>query len=856
MRLSPAWLRVARAAGLTRVLAPPHLRRHSPRATHDDAGDRAPAREDAPTPDPSGSGAQDSKWKPRRARGEPPLAHEGAGKRGEPSGTSSGAGRHSDRRRQGRFTAAAQSTGSRRNTPSRPPNFNGAGASSAGGPSGGGSRCAGPEPSTSSRRHPNDSNTRGPHSVPPKQHTEKSGGHAGRAAGSASSSPATSGQGSRGQPRGQPAGRGRGNGRGGSGGRGSSAPATPRGGTHVLSAIRACTDLSQLLQLVERDAAAWGRSGNAYALVSALNQAAAKLGTTSPADAALRHRIFDGVATALVPLAPSLTDAAGCTIPLHACAKAGYWGGGLAAALLQRLARDGGAVLATGSGQNLSNMWWAMSEALGSPEGRAVLAQLDLDQLLRATEASLLGMKDLGSQVCANMLLACARFKARDVDRLAQHLTARLVEVEAEAKCQEVANALYALGELAELSGRQPDLEELLGILGVVGSRLWEPEEARRDGFTAQALSNMLLACSKLGCVGTAQDLAAECARRRFARFSPQAFANSVWALAKMGFDDQAWYGEAVAAAEQPGTLRGAVPQDWSNLWYALAVVAHSPTSSRLLERTAEAAGVLRKGATPQACANLLWALANLRQYDERLVDALAGRLRELLGQDPKQLSGQHLCNSLWALAVMGTGALSRHSDMAEGLLHEAARRWNTHGLDAFNQGELTQLWQAQLELAHLGDGELEGILEAAGDGLLPTALAAAEEQAAEWASQSETEQQVIAALKQLSRRLGPDTTFRLYGGYVVPGLGRVTDAAVELAGGRCVAVEVDGPSHFFANCAGDATAVDGPTALRNRQLGRVFGEVLSMPWWQWAAMRDASAQQELLRRRLRVEVY
>ncbi|KAG2497824.1 hypothetical protein HYH03_004094 [Edaphochlamys debaryana] len=656
-------------------------------------------------------------------------------------------------------------------------------------------------------------------------------------------------------------------------------------GPNPIPLIKACRDLGELEALVEAEAGAWSREGHIKAFNTALNLA----GKLPAPDTATRHRVFSTLVAAYLPLLGGLPDAAGCTIPLHACAKAGYWGGGLAAALLQRLSRDRGALLGTANGQNHSNLWWSLSEARDSAEGRQVLSSIDLPRLLEASAALLLHMP-LNSEDCSNTLIACARLQWSN-ESLTHHLTARLVQLGAEAASQALANSLYALGELAKDAGHTPRPRDLQGLAGPVAIRLSQDAAA----FKPQELSKMLLGCAKLDYAapsllrplvaaaaraaprmkpqhlanalyslallqpsvsahgGAVEALAQECKRRCFSGFNPQNMANAAWALATMRYPDQGWYAAAAEAAGRSGMMQGAIPQNWSNLWYALALVRHQPASeSRLLERTAEAAGVLRQGAEPQHCANLLWALANLRLYDERLVDALAWRLGELLGQDPKQLTGQHLWNSLWALAVMGPDVLSGHSGLVEGLLREVERRWAAEGGGAFVDDGLTQLWYVQLELAHAGGGELQGIL-GAGDGrqgsLLSSAKAAAEKAATEETRESPFELQVASALQRLAERLGPGTLVSVQRGCVVPGLGRAADVVVELAGGRRVAVEVDGPSHFFANRPRDPTAVDGPTELHNRQLGRArsIAKVLSVPYWEWDGCKTAAEQEELL---------
>ncbi|KAG2497939.1 hypothetical protein HYH03_004201 [Edaphochlamys debaryana] len=658
----------------------------------------------------------------------------------------------------------------------------------------------------------------------------------------------------------------------------------------MVAEVKACRDLGALEALVVVEVEGWSRASNNICINTALSQAA-RLGADPRADTARCHRIFDLLGAALVPLAPHISSATSCTIPLNACAKAGYWRGGLAVALLQRLSEDGGALLAAGREQDLTDLWWVLPSA--PPEVRSCI---DLGGLLEVSTEAVLETPLHRSGNCSKLLVACSRLQLSGVDRLAHRLTERVAQRGLWADCYEVANTLYALGKLAEGVGHTPRPEDLQGLAREVVARLSAGPDSR-DVFNPQHLSNMLYACAMLGCTdsdlilslsaaagraaggmkpqelanslyslallqpsisahgGAAEALAEECTRHQFAAFKPQELTISAWALAKLGYRyaSQGWYAALVAATERRGAMRGAKTQEWSNLWYALALVRHRPASGRLLQLTAEAAALLRQGAKPQECANLLWALANLRLYDERLVGALTGRLGQLLTQDPDQIKTQELCNSLWALAVMGPDVLSRHSGLVEGLLREAVRRWEAKGDRAFIKEELSQLWQAQLELEAMGGGELQSILragEGGGGSLLSRARVVAAGQAVEGNCPSTAEDQLASALQRLQEQLGPLGAIRaVRPGFEVEGLGRVADVVVELAEGRRVAVEFDGPHHYFANSRRDAHAVDGPTALRNRQLERGFGRgsVLSMPGWQWQEARGEAERRSYL---------
>ena len=68
-------------------------------------------------------------------------------------------------------------------------------------------------------------------------------------------------------------------------------------------------------------------------------------------------------------------------------------------------------------------------------------------------------------------------------------------------------------------------------------------------------------------------------------------------------------------------------------------------------------------------------------------------------------------------------------------------------------------------------------------------------------------------------------------------------DAVVLHHGGRKVAIEVDGPSHF---CGRTPT---GATALKRRQLRAAGWTLLPVPYWEWDALGSSEvAKQEYLR--------
>ncbi|PNH03574.1 hypothetical protein TSOC_010352 [Tetrabaena socialis] len=593
--------------------------------------------------------------------------------------------------------------------------------------------------------------------------------------------------------------------------------------------------------MVQEGAAAWSEARNVSRICAAFNRAG-KL--CSPADqhatgpdpqqAALLHHTLATLAAAYLPLVPRLPVAKLCVVPLWACAKAGYWHGGLAAALLQRLAQDDGAVLRKANDQDHANLWWSLSAA---PEHVVTAAQTD-EVLLASADCLLrMGAADIGPQACSNILLAAARL-AYAHPKLLLHLAAVAGQAAGRFNEQDLANSLWALAELG-------------------WRRSWDP------GFAPPL------------------QLAAECKAQRFAGFKPQELSNSVWALAKMGYEgDQEWFAAAAAAAGRPGAMAGATAQNWCNLWYGLALVRHRPGDA-FLDSSVEAFGELHARAEGRECASLLWSLATLGvPYNPPLVGALLERLAGLLPQ-AGAVCGQELANSLWALAVMGPAALSRHRRPVEALLRGLVRRWDDAGPAMIRNGSagkppareelawLTQLWQVQQELMELEGGRtklssiIAGAQCAGPQGCLLGALTRA---AAAWRlaadpPTSDLQQLVLSALGRLQQRLareqlqqpgsGPPIV-SVSGEEQVEGMVGRVDVVVELAGGRRVAVEVDGPWHFLANEPYKHVRA-GPTQLRDRQLRRAFGaaNVMSVSYLDLRALRGEAWREERYLQRL-----
>ena len=216
---------------------------------------------------------------------------------------------------------------------------------------------------------------------------------------------------------------------------------------------------------------------------------------------------------------------------------------------------------------------------------------------------------------------------------------------------------------------------------------------------------------------------------------------------------------------------------------------------------------------TPQNLANTAWAYATAGHAAPALLDAIAEEaarrgLREFNEQDLANTAGRTL-----------RPTAPRRRSLAATPLRSAARRSAGSAPDALCQLHQWQLWQEERGAAWPP---------------LPPELAQRCRDAfcQEEGAPSRLQRDVAASLRALG--LAPREEERTPQGYSL-------DAVVS-HGGREVAVEVDGPSHF---CGRTPT---GATALKRRQLRAAGWALLPVPYWEWNALGSEAAKQAYLR--------
>ena len=586
------------------------------------------------------------------------------------------------------------------------------------------------------------------------------------------------------------------------------------------------------------------------------------------ATAVARNSIIGALAPAYLPLVPRIRDAKNCSIPLLALGKAGVAGGGggteaqLAAALLERLVDP--EVLVDAQPQVLSNAMYALGKLKQDQQQRGGSGWDPTSsprlQILAAAVAHRLRVAvghGFTAQGISNSLCACAKLGYRITAELLLPLAEAIASFSVSMQPHELATSLWAL---KALGCKGPDYRAAVEALcGEALQRLRTPKLAA--AFTPQDLSTILLALEGLQLGGKQAELvaavAAEDVRRGFAGYGAQNVGNSAWALAKMGLgvgpeaptEQRQWVSAAVDAAMRPGVMARATPQAWANLLYALALTRHQPPPGLL---DAGAGESMQRG-NGQDCANTLWALAVLQLRHAGLEAAVVGRLGELLQHDSQALNQQDISSSLWAMAVLGGTSFPGMQQLAIELARDAAIRWE--GFTAV--AGLTQLWQAQRELG----GEVAAALGGSPGLQAAMAAAVAAERAADVKPPPDNQKQLLAALRRLEQQ-GLITTTEgpsiqsLQTGVILPGILAPVAAVVGLSDGQQAAVELVGLKRYLYNRKQpqDPADVDGGTAMRIRQLRRAFGEgggVLVLPYWEWAGLKSPEEQEAYLLHRL-----
>jgi len=477
----------------------------------------------------------------------------------------------------------------------------------------------------------------------------------------------------------------------------------------------------------------------------------------------------------------------------------------------------------------------------------------------------------LQEQAVANIVHAMSKMSAAGklatddagVQNTLAALEQRLALVASSMEPQGVSNTVYGFA----LLGRMPGAKARAALEVAVVRVALDPD------MVPQAVSNTLWALATLGWEpGVEARAALEAAVVRVAPdpdMVPQAVSNTLWALATLGWEPGA---EARAALEAAlvrlGPLMNA--QEAANTTWSFATLGLMPGAEA---SAALQAAVLRVGPlmNAQEAANTTWSFATLGLMPGTEAWAALEAAVVRVGPD---MNAQAVANIAWSFATLGlmpgaeafatldAAGVRVARDMTPqavantlfGLLTLAATRgaplpacypalWQAAcGFDSNSFGVvgLRALFQAHLIHTELVNGDVLDEVT-----FPPWIMHEAREA---WMRQAQEEVKMVRTHREIASILGelgiPHEVEHLTDdGYF--------SVDVYLPGGD-IALELDGPTHFIAPAGEGGAPGDAPrttrttrTELRDMFLMRRHRVVLSVPWFEYAALNDGGAAEK-----------
>ncbi|KAL7512325.1 hypothetical protein ACHAXN_009263 [Cyclotella atomus] len=288
--------------------------------------------------------------------------------------------------------------------------------------------------------------------------------------------------------------------------------------------------------------------------------------------------------------------------------------------------------------------------------------------------------------------------------------------------------------------------------------------------------------------------------------------ASIAWSLASLGSRNKLLF-DALAEASDREEIRRMNTQSLANMAWAYATVRDA--TPRLFNDIAEEA-VARDDFTPQGISNILWAFATVARFDQELFSHLAILARVSLDE----FSGQALSNLAWAYTVSDIDATSLFED--EAFVNKCLN------IDDFDDEGLPQLhqwniWRKNINSTHV----------------LPDSFA--ELCHTKYASlplrQSSLQKDIVSELRSMG--FNPNEEVELQSTCVV-------DATIEM-NGKCIAIEVEGPSHFVGK------ELDGSTRLKHRQVTTIDKiSLVYVPYWEWNELKNSEEKHKYLKSKLK----
>ena len=342
------------------------------------------------------------------------------------------------------------------------------------------------------------------------------------------------------------------------------------------------------------------------------------------------------------------------------------------------------------------------------------------------------------------------------------------------------------------------------------------------------------------GVVERALQALEECALEKMEDFQPKQVATYLHSMAKCRYHPsnprvlEALEQQAAATA---GTFN---EQEVANTLWAYAKLGREPGARLMWGLECRAEAVVDKF-NAQGMANTLWAYATMgRNFRSGVMRGLAGRAEALAGT----FTTQDVANMLWAFCVMSVLGVP---DEDSRWVHKIEQRLVSLAKHAcFASSELSQLHQF---FVWCDVEKRKQQLEATIDMRVFKEKCRSEFEKAPTAP-STTQRQVSETLRRMGLSVEDEVRCPKSGysiDMLVSGLGMGGEIS---SGVRTWAVEVDGPSHFFAS-----KTPTGVTLLKRRHLQLLGHALVSVPYWEWDGFNglgsEGVAREQYLRGKL-----
>ena len=294
---------------------------------------------------------------------------------------------------------------------------------------------------------------------------------------------------------------------------------------------------------------------------------------------------------------------------------------------------------------------------------------------------------------------------------------------------------------------------------------------------------------------------------------------SAAWSLASLGCYRQPLFDAFAEALTDKMRDSRCNSQSLANLAWAFATVRDARPG--LFDSIANAAEMKMEDFSPQGISNLLWAFAMAGHLDDQLFLSMAIVARRALGE----FNSHALANLGWAYSVADIDAECLFGDGA--YVNKCIGQMEGFSSEGLSQLHQWNLWRKELN----------------SDDALPPAFAKRcldEFTAGINHHKSRLQKDVVSELAAMG--LVPQQEVQTQSGYTL-------DAIVEV-GDNKIAIEVDGPSHFFGH------EPDGATIMKRRQIPRLDKiPILSVPYWEWNKLgKDQTKKQQYLRTRLELK--